>query len=75
MFKKSYTKEEAEELLRWIDTKPTGTVDLGEGIVIKDIAYFVSQMRSIVKERYMNRAFAGQFEILCRLKEAYEKKE
>ena len=75
MFKTSYTKEEAEELLHWMDTKPTGTLDLGEGVVIKDIAFFVSQMRDIVKEPYMNPAFAGQLEILCRLKEAYEKKE
>lgn len=74
MFKTSYTKEESEEILRWIDTKPTGELDLGEGIYIKNIAYFVSQMRSIVENRYKNPAFAGQMEIICRLKEAYEQR-
>ena len=73
MFKTSYTQEESEELLRWIDTKPTGEIDLGEGIYIKNIAYFCSQMRSIVEKRYKHPAFAGQMEVIVRLKEAYEK--
>lgn len=75
MFKTSYTKEEADELLRWIDTKPTGEIDLGEGIYIKNIAYFVSQMRAIVQNRHKSPAFAGQMEVLVRLKVAYEQRE
>ena len=74
MFKTSYTQEESDELLRWIDTKPTGEMDLGQGIYIKDIAYFCSQMRAIVQNRFKHPAFAGQIEIIVRLKEAYEKK-
>ena len=72
MFKTQYTEEEANELLRWIDTHPSGELDLGEGIYIRDIALFTSQMRAIVQIRYKKTAFAGQLEILSRLKEAYE---
>ena len=75
MFKTTYTKEESKELLRWIDTHPTGEMDLGDGIYIKDINFFVNQMRAIVELSYQNPAFAGQMELLCRLKEAYEKRE
>ena len=74
MFKTSYNEEEANELLAWIDSNPTGEMDLGEGIYIKDIAYFCKQMRAIVQNRHKNHAFAGQMEVLVRLKEAYEKK-
>jgi hypothetical protein len=49
-------------------------MDLGDGIYIKDIAYFCKQMRAIVQNRHKNPAFAGQMEVLVRLKEAYEKK-
>lgn len=75
MFKTTYTKEEADELLRWMDTQPKGEMNLGDGIFIKDIAFFINQMRSIVQNRHSNPAFAGQIEILCRLKQAYEEKE
>lgn len=72
MFKTSYTKQESEELLKFIDSEPTGEMHVADGIDIKDVALFCKQMRAIVKERYANPAFAGQIELLAKLKEAYE---
>ena len=75
MFKTTYTKEEADELLRWMDTQPKGEMDLGDGIFLQEIAFVLNKMRSIVQHRHSNPGFAGQIEILCRLKQAYEEKE
>lgn len=73
-FKKQYSKEDAAELLDWIDNeKPKGRADLGEGIVVEDMEKFAYNMRSILKERYHNPAYAGQLEILFRAKEAFQK--
>lgn len=73
-FKQKYTKEEADELLAWMDTRPQGEMQLASGIVVKDIAKFIQNMQSIVQERYDNPCFAGQIEILMQLKEALTSK-
>ena len=37
-YKRTYTKEEAEDLVRWIEKfQPKGELDLGQGVLIKDL--------------------------------------
>jgi len=68
-FKPEYTKEDADELLAWIDTKPSGRVDLGGGLLFTDVALFVQQSRYTVEHRYNQPTYAGLMDILFRLRE------
>ena len=64
-FKRVYTKEEAQELIKWIDeAKPKGEIDLGHGVLIKDLEKFASQVRHIAQENYSNPTFAGQISLM-----------
>ncbi len=69
-FKRSYTKEEAEDLIRWIDeVKPKGEINLGHGVLIKDLEKFASQVRHIAQENYSNPTFAGQISLMMDVRE------
>ena len=64
-FKRVYTKEETQELIKWIDeVKPKGEIDLGHGVLIKDLEKFASQVRHIALENYNNPTFAGQISLM-----------
>jgi len=69
-YKKTYTKEEAEELLRWFDSHECDQeVDLGHGLVVKDFKKLVSQSRNILEKKYGNTTYSGQIQFLYRLQE------
>lgn len=72
-FKKTYTKEDSDELLKWIDTNPKGSVDLGHGIKIKYIENYLKQAIGTIKTQYENPNYCGFFYDLYRVKEEYEK--
>lgn len=72
-FKPTYTKEDSEELLRWIDTNPTGHVDLGHGVKIKHIEYYLKNAVGTIKKQYDNPSYSGFFYDLFRVKDEYEK--
>ncbi|MCH5177469.1 MAG: hypothetical protein J1F25_05550 [Prevotellaceae bacterium] len=73
-FKPTYTKEEIDELVAWIDaTQPTGSIDLGEGMYISDIKLFCSRMRTIALTRYNNSAYGGQICVLVNLRKEWDK--
>ena len=73
-FKRTYTKEEAQELIDWIDsTKPTGEIDLGQGVFISDLEKFANQIRHIAAEKYNNPTFSGQISLMMDVKERYKK--
>ncbi len=75
LFEKQYTEEQIKELLQWVkDTKPTGSIDLGEGIKIDDIEFFFNQMSNILETRYSNPAYSGQICIAMNLRAKYESK-
>lgn len=64
-YKRTYTKEEAQELIDWIDSaKPTGEIDLGDGVYIKDLEKFSKQVRHIASEKYNNPTFGGQISLM-----------
>lgn len=64
-FKRTYTKEEAEELVRWIDKfKPEGELDLGHGVCIKELKVFSQQVRHVAVEKYSSPTFAGQISLM-----------
>ena len=64
-YKRSYTKEEAEDLVKWIDTfKPSGELDLGDGVLIRDLKKFSEQVKHIAKEKYNNPTFSGQIGLM-----------
>lgn len=58
-FKKQYTAEDAQELLAWMDTHPTGRADLGHGIIVEDVALFLRNARYIVETQFSNPIYAG----------------
>lgn len=75
LFEKKYTDEQIKELRQWIEeTKPTGSIDLGEGIKIDDIEFFLKQIKNILENRYNNSAYSGQICIAMNLKAKYESK-
>lgn len=64
-YKRSYTKEEADDLVKWIETyKPSGELDLGDGVVIRDLQKFSDQVKHIAKEKYGNPTFSGQIGLM-----------
>ncbi len=73
-YKRTYTKEEVQELIDWIDQmKPSGEIDLGHGVYIKDLSKFSAQVRYIAKEKYDNPTFGGQISLMMDVKEQYKK--
>jgi len=73
-FKTHYTKEDADELLRWFDTEPSGSCDLGNGVVVKDVSYYIQQVRKTVERKYASSKYSGMMADLFLLKEKMEKK-
>ncbi len=64
-YKRTYTKEEADDLVRWIEqTKPSGEIDLGDGVFIRDLKKFSDQVKHIAKEKYDNPTFSGQIGLM-----------
>ena len=64
-YKRTYTKEEAEDLVRWIEqTNPSGEIDLGDGVFIHDLKKFSDQVKHIAKEKYNNPTFSGQLGLM-----------
>lgn len=64
-YKRTYTKEEADDLVKWIDTaKPSGELDLGQGVLIRDLAKFAAQVKHIAQEKYDNTTFSGQIALM-----------
>ena len=73
-FKRTYTKEEAQELIKWIDaTKPKGEIDLGQGVYISDLEKFSNQIRHIAAEKYNNPTVSGQISLMMDVRERYGK--
>jgi hypothetical protein len=69
-YKRTYTKEEAEDLVKWIETaKPTGEIDLGQGVMIRDLEVFASQVKHIALEKYDNPTFSGQISLMMDVRE------
>ena len=69
-YKPTYTKEEVEELVNWFDThKYENGLDLGQGIYIGNISATLIPMRNIALNKYDNRTFSGQIQILFRIRE------
>lgn len=71
-FKQTYTDEEIKTLLDWMDTKPSGRVDVGQGIVVEDLARYVQNARRTIENRHENSAFGGYIDVAFRIKAKYE---
>ena len=70
-FKKTYTKEEAEELLDWMkNCKAKGSQKIREGVVVSDISLFLQNNQYVVSTHYENPNFAGQIQLIYELREA-----
>ncbi len=67
--RRTFTQEQIDTLLAWIDTHPThdGPIDLGHGIVVTDMDKLLTHMRPIIAERFTNPSFTGQIEIVSKL--------
>ena len=64
-YKRTYTKEEADDLVKWIEAfKPSGEMDLGDGVFIKDLRKFSEQVKHIAKDKYNNPTFSGQIALM-----------
>ena len=71
-YQRTYTKAEAQELIDWIEsTKPSGEIDLGQGVFIKDLEKFASQVKHIAREKYNNPTFSGQISLMMDVKKRY----
>ncbi len=72
-YKRTYTKEEAQELIDWIDkTHPKGEIDLGQGVFISDLEKFSTQVRHIAIEKYNNPTFGGQISLMMDVRKKLE---
>lgn len=69
-YKAKYTQQDLEQLLAWIDTKPTGRLDLGGGIVVEDLLTFTQNARHTVATLGSNPNFSGLVHTLFLAKEA-----
>lgn len=75
-FKPTYTKEEADEMVKWINEHhPTGSFDLGEGVLISDVALFCQRMKTIIQRGYNNPAYAGQICVFVNFQKAWKEKD
>ena len=69
-YKRTYTKEEAEEIIRWFDAHECNQeVDLGHGLVVENIKHLINQSRNIVLKKYDNPTYSGQIQFLYHLQE------
>ena len=72
-FKRGYSKEEADELVAWIDkVHPSGEFDLGPGVHINDLKVFSNQVKHIILTNYGNPTFSGQIAMMLDVKERYK---
>lgn len=72
-YKKTYTKEEVEEVLQWLKDHPySGSVSVGKGMNIIDMQTFLDNMSNVAVAQYENPTFGGQIELLFRAKNAIE---
>lgn len=76
-YKSKYTEAEVKELTQWFKerTEYPNEIDLGEGIVFKDIKNNIGQFIYVAEHNYANTNFSGQIYILERLKEKLIEKE
>lgn len=74
IFQTEYPQETIDDLLAWINSHPTGEVDLGNGIHIDDVSLFANNMQHILQYQSKNPCYAGQIETLIRAKMAWERK-
>ena len=64
-YKKTYTVEDIKELYEWFDTHGyPSSLDLGHGVVVKDIQLLVEKMRDIALKKHDNPTFSGQINFL-----------
>lgn len=71
-YKAHYTQEDLQQLIAWIDTKPTGRLDLGGGIIIDDLLTFTQNARYTVATQGHTPTFSGLVETLFSAKAALE---
>lgn len=71
-YKAHYTQEDLQQLIAWIDTKPTGRLDLGGGIIIDDLLTFTQNARYTVATQGNTPTFSGLVETLFSAKAALE---
>ena len=73
-YKSTYTKEEADALVKWIDeVQPKGEINLGKGVYIKDLEKFSKQVRHVCVEYYNNTTFSGQISLMMDVRDRYGK--
>lgn len=58
-YKPVYSAQEINELLAWIDTRPSGKLDLGSGVYIDDLLAFTQNARHTVATQGSNPIFSG----------------
>ena len=69
-YKPTYTKEEADELVRWFETHTfEKELDMGHGLYISDIEMTLPPMLHIVRTKYDNRTFSGQIHMAYKIRE------
>ena len=69
-YKPTYTKEEVEELVNWFDTHQyANELVLAPGLNITNMKAALTQMRNIALNKYDNRSFSGQIQLLFRIRE------
>lgn len=72
-FKQTYTKEEAEELTKWMEScKASGPIQLRSGVNITNIQLFLTNNLNIVSSKYHNPNFAGQIRLVMELRSLLE---
>ena len=69
-YKPTYTKEDADELVKWFETHTYDTeLDMGGGLYIADLRNTLPQMLHIVRTKYDNRTFSGQIHLTFKIRE------
>ena len=70
-YKRTYTKDEAEELIHWFETHECEQdIDIGQRVHIKNLSLALKQLFHVARTQYNNPSFSGQINLLGRIKDA-----
>lgn len=70
-YKKTFTKEEIDELIHWFDTHQyEKELDLGIGVSTKNLDQSIPPLIHVARTKYMSPVFSGQIYMLFRIRDA-----
>lgn len=69
-YKRTYKKDEVQELYQWFDTHQfENEIELGFGVSVKNVKETIKNSRFIVLEKYDNPTYSGQIQLLFHLRD------